>query len=234
MASTDLLRVERLRARMRESNVDVLVCRLPENVLYLTDYWPHHGVSVALLPRDGTTLLFVPEIEGEYADPVWAAVVPFGWGLLKDGDLYESYRRLLAQASARLGLQGARVGVEQSFEIVGATYRSAEPVVPAAPWSGLLAQVFADAHLADATGLLQETRAVKTAYELAKLRIANEIAEERCRSGVGGNTRGQDEAATPTRRDDCADGFGEDGVCVDVTAAGERVTARIPKQEAPA
>ena len=177
MAATDLLRVERLRERMRESNVDVLVCRLPENVLYLTDYWPHHGVSVALLPRDGMTLLFVPEIEGEYANPAWAAVVPFGWGLLKDGDLYDSYRRLLAQAGARVGLQGARVGVEQSFEIVGATYRWAEPVVPAAPWSGLLAQVFADAHLVDATGLLQETRAVKTAYELAKLRIANEIAE---------------------------------------------------------
>jgi Xaa-Pro aminopeptidase len=169
--------VERLRERMRESNVDVLVCRLPENVLYLTDYWPHHGVSVALLPRDGTTLLFVPEIEGEYADPTWATVVPFGWGLLKDGDLYDSYRHLLAQASARFGLHGARVGVEQSFEIVGATYRSAEPVVPAAPWSGLLAQVFADAHLVDATSLLQETRAVKTAYELEKLRIANEIAE---------------------------------------------------------
>ncbi|NIO70890.1 MAG: M24 family metallopeptidase, partial [Anaerolineae bacterium] len=109
--------------------------------------------------------------------PDWAEVTPFGWGLLKDGDLYENYRRLLGQAHAKLGLKGASVGVEKSFEVVGPTYRAAEPVVPAAPWSGLLDDVFADANQVDATDLLQTTRAIKTDYELEKLRIANEIAE---------------------------------------------------------
>ncbi len=104
-------------------------------------------------------------------------MTPFGWGLLKDGDLYENYRRLLGQAHAKLGLKGASVGVEKSFEVVGPTYRAAEPVVPAAPWSGLLDEVFADANQVDATDLLQTTRAIKTDYELEKLRIANEIAE---------------------------------------------------------
>jgi Xaa-Pro aminopeptidase len=177
MAQVDKLRLERLQARMKTAGLDALTCRLPENIVYLTDYWPHHGFSVAVLPKDDKPLLFLPEIETEYADPDWAEVIPFGWGLLKDGDLYENYRRLLEQAHARLRLKGARVGVEKSFEIVGSTYRSAEPVVPAAPWWRLLDEVFADASQVDATDLLQTARAIKTSYELGKLRVANEIAE---------------------------------------------------------
>jgi len=162
---------------MKTAGLDALICRLPENVVYLTDYWPHHGFSVAVLPKDANPLLFVPEIETEYADADWAAVIPFGWGLLKDGDLYENYRRLLGEAHARLGLKRARVGVERSFEVVGSTYRSAEPVVPAGPWWRLLDDVFADASQIDATDLLQKARGIKTNYELGKLRVANEIAE---------------------------------------------------------
>jgi Xaa-Pro dipeptidase len=177
MAQVDRVRLERLQAKMKTAGVDVLVCRLPENVVYLTDYWPHHGFSVAVLPKDAKPLLFLPEIETEYADPDWAEVIPFGWGLLKDGDLYENYRRLLGDAHARFRLKGARVGLERSFEVVGSTYRSAEPVVPAAPWWRLLDEVFADASQVDATDMLQTARAIKTNYELGKLGVTNEIAE---------------------------------------------------------
>jgi len=173
----DRLRLERLQAKMKTAGLDALICRLPENVVYLTDYWPHHGFSVAVLPKDGKPLLFLPEIETEYANPDWAEVIPFGWGLLKDADLYENYRRLLGEAHTRLRLRKARVGVEKSFEVVGSTYRSAEPVVPAAPWWHLLDDLFADANKVDATDLLQSARAIKTDYQLGKLRVANEIAE---------------------------------------------------------
>jgi len=177
MAQVDRIRLERLQAKMKTAGLDALICRLPENVVYLTDYWPHHGFSVAVLPKDAKPLLFLPEIEIEYADPDWAEVIPFGWGLLRDGDLYDNYRRLVGEAHARLGLKRARVGVERSFEVIGSTYRSAEPVVPAAPWWRLLDDVFADASQVDATDLLQTARATKTNYELAKLRVANEVAE---------------------------------------------------------
>ena len=96
MAATDRARVERLQRMMVEEGLDALVCRLSENVVYISDYWPHHGFSVAVLARDGKPLLFVPEVEVEYTKADWAEVVPFGWGLLKDGDLYQNYRRLLA------------------------------------------------------------------------------------------------------------------------------------------
>ncbi len=185
MTKIDTQRLERLQKKMAGENLAALVCRLPENVVYLTDYWPHHGFSVAVLPREGKPMLFLPEVELDYSNPDWTDTMPFGWGLLKDGDLYENYQRLLTQASQKLGLKGKRVGVEQSFEVVAPTYRTAEPVVPAKPWADLLAAVFADASLVDITGFIQEVRAVKSDYELGKMRIANEIAESALNKVLG-------------------------------------------------
>ncbi len=177
MGTVDKDRLERLQARMKQEDLAALVCRLPENVVYLTDYWPHHGFSVAVMPREGKPILFLPEVELDYSDQDWNDVTTFGWGLLKDGDLYENYARLLAAASQKLGLKGKRVGVEQSSEVVAPTYRSAEPVVPAKPWADLLAKVFADATLVDISWTIQEVRAIKSDYMLQKMRVANEIAE---------------------------------------------------------
>ncbi len=177
MAENDRARIERLQKLMAEEGLDVLVCRLPENIVYLTDYWPHHGFSVAVLPRDGKALLFLPEVEVGYTNPEWAEITTFGWGLLKDGDLYENYERLLSAAFARFELKGKKVGVERSFEVVAPTYRMAEPVVPSGPWQSLMDKVFAEATVVDNTGFLQSVRSIKTSYELTKMRIANEIAE---------------------------------------------------------
>jgi Xaa-Pro aminopeptidase len=70
------------------------------------------------------------------------------------------------------------------LEVVAPTYRSAEPVVPAQPWNNLLDSVFAKSTLVDITSFIQEVRAIKTDYELGKLRIANEIAENALRKTI--------------------------------------------------
>jgi Xaa-Pro aminopeptidase len=177
MTIPDRDRLERVQREMVSARLDALICRLPENVVYLTDHWPQHAFSVAVFTKDGNSVLFVPEVEVDYTDPAWTRVSPFGWGLLKDGDLYASYRRLLSQAKQELGLRQARIGIELSFEVVGPSYRSAEPVVPAQPWKSMLDEVFAGCELVDAAPFLQSVRARKTLYELNKLRLANEIAE---------------------------------------------------------
>jgi len=177
MTNNERIRQDRLREQMKAAGIDALVCRLPENVMYLTDYWPHHGFSVVVFPREGEPLLYAPEVEEPYARKAWAEVSTFGWGLLKDGDLYENYRNWLSSVIGRLGLKGATVGYEKTFEIVGTTYRSSEPVVPAYPWFDLVEGLFADSHLVDAAGVIQTSRAINGEYEIAKLRIAAEIAE---------------------------------------------------------
>ncbi|MEJ5203081.1 MAG: aminopeptidase P family N-terminal domain-containing protein, partial [Anaerolineales bacterium] len=177
MSEHEHLRIKNLQSLMKKMGLSALVCRLPENVVYLTDYWPHHGFSVAVLPQEGKPALLVPEVEEEYTKAEWAEVVPFGWGLLKDKDLYENYAALMNSLANRLNLKGKKVGVELSFEVVAPSYRIAEPVVPSSPWNALLHTVFADSELVDATPVLQEARAIKTAYEIERLRVANEIAE---------------------------------------------------------
>jgi Xaa-Pro aminopeptidase len=177
MVDNDRQRVVRLQEMMREAGLDALVCRLPENVVYLTEYWPHHGISVAVLAQQGLPRLFIPEVEAAWGNPDWAEVVPFGWALLKDRDLYANYRELLGSVFAQLGLKGATVGIEQALEVVGTTYRHAEPIVPAAPWHALLVEVLAGADLVDATDLLQDAKLIKTRYDLGRLRVANELAE---------------------------------------------------------
>lgn len=177
MIGSDRYRIEKLQKKMVDADLAALVCRLAENVVYLTDYWPHHGFSVAVIPQEGLPLLFVPEVELEYTNPDWAEVTTFGWGLLKDGDLYDNYRNLLTQAADKLNLKGKKIGVEQTFEVNAPTYRSAEPVTPAKPWADLLDSVFVGSTLVDNNAFLSEVRAIKNEYELKKLRIANEIAE---------------------------------------------------------
>lgn len=176
MAENESLRVQRLQDLMKEADIKALVCRLPENVVFLTEYWPHHGVSVAILPEEGRPMLFIPEVEMEWGNEKWADIVPFGWALLKDQDLYTSYRQLLGEVLRKLSLNGAKVGVELGLEVIGTSYRHAEPIVPAAPWKTMLTEVFSDTELVDNTDLMQTAKMVKTKYDLGRLRVANEIA----------------------------------------------------------
>ena len=177
MSKVDKPRRLRLQEQMKQAGIEALICKLPENVVYLANYWPHHGFSVAAFTRDGQCRLHLPEVEADCGDPEWAEISTFGWGLLKDGDLYQSYAHILESLRDGLKLGQARIGVERSLEITGPTYRAAEPVVPAGPWHGLLEKAFPKAELVDAAELIAVARSRKSPFELDKLRIANEIAE---------------------------------------------------------
>lgn len=194
MTIVDHERIERLQERMKAENLAALVCRLPENVVYLTDNWPHLGVTFAVMPQEGKPLLFVPQVEQEYANLDWSEVVVFSWGLLEDAPVYDTYHRLLEAVSHKLGLRGRRVGVEQGFETVAPTYRSAEPLVPARPWMEALASGLPEAVLVDATRFLERVRAVKSAYEVEKLRITNQIAENALQKALAALEPGMTEA----------------------------------------
>jgi Xaa-Pro aminopeptidase len=132
---------------------------------------------VAVLPKEGKPTHFIPEVEADWGNREWAEVVPFGWALLKDQDLYTSYRQLLEQVSEKHSLKGAKVGVELELEVIGTTYRHAEPILPAAPWEELIKDVLNESQLIDITDLMQSAKLVKTEYDLSRLKVANELAE---------------------------------------------------------
>lgn len=176
MINNETLRVLRLQKLMKEVGLKALICRLPENVVYITDYWPHHGISVAFLPDEGPPLLFIPEVEMDWGKKEWADIKPFCWALLKDQDLYVSYIQLLNDVEKTIRLKGAKIGVEYGLEIVGSSYRYAEPIVPASPWYSMLDVVFSKSELIDSTDLLQSAKKIKTDYDLSRLKVTNELA----------------------------------------------------------
>lgn len=172
----DELRLERIRAKMADAGFDLLVCVLPENVLYLTNFWPIHGLALGIMPKDGEPILFVPEVETENADRSWAKIVPFGWGRLGDKDQYTALKELLQDVRKQIRLDNGTIGLDEGFEVLAPPYRAAEPIVSLGSTKRLVQEVFPKAEVKDAAALLQGLRAKKTAYELERIKLANEIA----------------------------------------------------------
>src|SRR5664280_697023 len=67
----DKERVSRVKKLMVEQGIDILVCSLPENVVYLTGYWPVMGNSTVVFPVNGEATLLLPFEELDYAAVGW-------------------------------------------------------------------------------------------------------------------------------------------------------------------
>ncbi len=173
----DQERAERLQAGLQETNLDALVVRLPENVLFLTGYWPMSGMSWVVLVRGEEPVVLAPVGEEEWVE---RAVDPhnaiyYGWGGVSDRPPDVQVQGLLVELKNRFGLQGKRVGYEGSFETIAPPYMSAENHISAVPSTRMLRTVFGS-DLSDATDQLHLWRSRKTAKEVAALRLANEVA----------------------------------------------------------
>jgi Xaa-Pro dipeptidase len=177
----DDTRERRLRAALSDVGLDALICRLPENVLLLTGYWPMNGISFACLPQSGDPVLIVPEAERSWAEAGrWAEVRTFGSGGVDDGNPLRAVAAHLRDLRPRLGLASSpRVGYEGSFESVAPPHVAGEAVAVAIPTRAMLEAVFG-AEPVDATTVLDEQRAVKTPAELAGVRRAVAVGDLGC------------------------------------------------------
>ena len=172
----DLERIERTRRAMAQQHLDALVCRLPEDIVMLTGYWPMNGFAFLVFPVDQEPVLIAPVPEEELAREGWVADVrTFKWGLVDSGDPYVAIAALLKGTAADLKLAGKRVGYEGSFEFIAAPYVGAEPSVFSQASLTLYRNAFGE-NLADATGMIHKLRLYKTPGEVELLRIANDIA----------------------------------------------------------
>ena len=165
----DDLKLERVRALMEEEGLDALVVRAPDNVLYLTNFWPMKGYDAAVFPREGEPTLICLEASAEDAERhAWTDDVRFLRGYADDDARPPTARTLeLAQEAAR---GHGRVGLELSLGTQASDRMVGEPTTFAAAWF----EGFDEA--ADATPLLARARARKTGQELERVRLANEIA----------------------------------------------------------
>src|SRR5712692_6105252 len=63
----DTEKLSRFRRLLAEQDLDAVVVRAPDNILYLTDYWCMKGYDVAIFPREGDPILLVIEPQHEEA-----------------------------------------------------------------------------------------------------------------------------------------------------------------------
>src|SRR5437868_11112328 len=167
----DDAKLDRVRALMSEEGLDALVVRAPDNVLYLTNFWGMKGYDACVFPRDGDPLLLTIEASAEDAErTAWTSDVRDVRGYAHDDPRPPLARTLEAASGA--ATQYRRVGLELSLGTQASDRMVGEPTTFTKAWF----DAFPEA--ADAAPLLARARSIKTEQELARLRIANEIAAD--------------------------------------------------------
>ena len=172
----DTERVERTQHALQAAKLDALVCRLPENVVMLSGYWPMNGFAFLIFPVEKDPVLIAPLSEDGLARDSWVGDVRlFSWGLVDSGDPFEAIAQHLQEAAVDRDLKGARVGYEGSFEALAPPSVSAEPGACSGRTLGMIEAAFGDRTF-DATDLIHALRATKTPREVGHLRTVNDIA----------------------------------------------------------
>ena len=154
---------------MAERELDALVVRAPDNVVYLTNFWGMKGYDACVFPREGEPMLICLEAsEDDAARAGWTTDVRLFKGY-DPGDPRPPTARMLDLArSAAAGYD--TVGLELTLGTQAADRMVGEPTTFTRDWF----DAFPSA--SDATPLLAEARALKTPQEIERMRLANEIA----------------------------------------------------------
>src|SRR5947209_13237441 len=110
----DDAKLERVRELMAEEELDALVVRAPDNVLYLMNFWGMKGYDACVFPREGEPVLITIEASEEDAARMsWTSDVRFIRGYADDDPRPVPARTLdAALAAAR---EYGRVGLELSL-----------------------------------------------------------------------------------------------------------------------
>ena len=165
----DEAKLDRVRALMAEQELDALVVRAPDNVLYLTNFWGMKGYEAVVFPREGDPVLLCLEAsEADAERTAWTADVRPFQGYDQSDPRPPGLRAL--DLARQIASDYDRVGIEASLGTQAADRMVGEPTTYPKAWF----DAFPDA--ADATPVLSSARAIKTEQEVERMRLANRIA----------------------------------------------------------
>jgi Xaa-Pro aminopeptidase len=154
---------------MEERELDALVVRAPDNVLYLTNFWGMKGYDACVFPREGDpTLICLEASEEDAVRTAWTEDILLFEGYHASDPRPPSARVL--ELSREAASEYGRVGLELSLGTQAADRMVGEPTTFTHNWF----TAFGDVQ--DAAPLLAEARALKTEQEIERMRLANEIA----------------------------------------------------------
>jgi Xaa-Pro aminopeptidase len=165
----DEVKLAHVRELMAEAELDALVVRAPDNVLYLTNFWGMKGYDACVFPREGEPALICLEASEEDASrTAWTSDVRLFRGY-DPADARPPIARVLDLARDAASAYG-RVGLELSLGTQAADRMVGEPTTFTRDWFAGFGDVV------DATPLLAAARAIKTDQEIERMRLANDIA----------------------------------------------------------
>jgi Xaa-Pro aminopeptidase len=165
----DEAKLDRVRALMAEQELDALVVRAPDNVLYLTNFWGMKGYDAVVFPREGDPVLICLEAsEADAERTAWTTEVRLFHGYDPNDPRPPGLRAL--DLARQLASDYETVAIELGLGTQAADRMVGEPTTFPKAWF----DAFPEA--ADATPLLSAARAFKTDQELQRMRFANEIA----------------------------------------------------------
>ncbi len=174
-------KIEKIKKSMDAYGIDALLLRLPENILYVSGYWPFFGVSYLIFPRDDEPCLIPHLGEEEYAVKSWIKDVrPYSWETIDViGNYLEEATNVISTVleDRRLNKPNVRIGVEASAEFIAATFNRREAWGVGQPTLEWLRRTFVSATFVDVTNILYELRSIKTRREIEIIRIVNELAD---------------------------------------------------------
>ena len=154
---------------MADRDLDALVVRAPDNVLYLTNFWGMKGYDVCVFPREGEPVLICLEASAEdAARTAWTGDVRLFRGY-DESDPRPATARAL-EVARQAASEHRRIGLESTLGTQASDRMVGEPTTFTRDWF----DAFGEAE--DATPLLVQARAVKTGQEIERMRLANEIA----------------------------------------------------------
>lgn len=184
-------KLDRFRSMMGEQELDAVVVRSPDNVVYLDSYWCMKGYDVLVFPASGEPVLIALEPQLEEAGRCsWTQDIrPFdGYHPDDPRPPWFRSRDLALEVLVERDLTG-RIGLELTQGTQAADRMVGEPTVPSQDWFDAFRG--RSREVVDASPLLAQARAIKTGQELERMRLAAELAasamghvRERLRPGM--------------------------------------------------
>lgn len=172
----DNTKLERVRSMMKEQDLTALVVRAPDNILYLTNYWCMKGYDAVVFPQSGEpTLIAIEPQLGDAQRNSWTQDITLFKSYHPSDPRPPQYRALdlALQVLKEKGLTD-KVAVELNMGTQSADRMVGEPTTPTQNYFDAFRKVAGQ--VVDATPLLNEARAIKTAQEIERMKLANELA----------------------------------------------------------
>jgi Xaa-Pro aminopeptidase len=172
----DNVKLDRVRDLMKAQGLSALVCRAPDNVVYLTNYWCMKGYDAVVFPRAGEPTLIA--LEPQQADAErnsWTKNIIYFKGYDERDPRPPQFRawdRVYEVLKSR-GLTD-KIAIELNMGTQSSDRMVGEPTTFMMSYFDSFKKICGE--VVDSTPLLNEARSIKTDQEIERMRLANELA----------------------------------------------------------